>query len=105
MEDGIEFMEKQEIINFLNGIKNNNTPTPRTREFDSDYGQRENRWWDDITEEANEQCSKQKYHIHGTFLCVAYHDWKINENCNHRCAECYINDGCNPENNGFFEER
>ena len=30
-------MEKDEIINFLNGIKNNNTPTPRTRKFDGDF--------------------------------------------------------------------
>lgn len=73
-------MEKDEIINFLNGIMNNNTPTPRTIKFDRDFGQESNRWWDKI-EEDNEKYSSQKYHIHGTFLCVTHHDWKIPKKC------------------------
>lgn len=100
----MESMEKDEIINFLNGIMNNNTPTPRTRKFDRDFGQESNRWWDEIGED-NEKYSSQKYHIHGTFLCVTHHNWKIPKNCKKGCAECYKEDGCNPENNELFREK
>ena len=100
---------KISVKEFLNVLCNNNEPTPLTYKFDvvDKKGQKDNRWWDRI-EDDKRDFSKQKYHIHATFMCAAYNDWKNenisnehwkNEYCNKiRCDECYKNYNCNPDN-------
>lgn len=74
------------LIEFVELLKNNNTPTPKTIEFDREYGQSTDRWWD--SKEIN-GISTQKIHVITHFACWYFKEGGPSK-CNERkCMECY----------------
>lgn len=73
----------KELKKFLLALEVINTETPQTIAFENKYGQDKNdRWWEQLQpKDDNIKCSRQKYHIYGTFRCAAYHDGIINPKC------------------------
>lgn len=81
-----------------------NKETPKTKTFDEEFengerkwGQKKDRWWDSESIQLdNENMSRQKFHVHGHFLCKCYGN--IPSKCPKGiCAECYIEKNCNPK--------
>lgn len=105
-----------EVEKFFKVLGRIDTPTPKTVEFDilkklgqgyNGKGSINDRWWDKIGIDCR-YFSNQKYHIHGTFKCCAYHGGSIpyykkesieSGECIRNCAKCYLEEDCNPKNN------
>ena len=85
-----------DLKDFIICLKKVDTKTPITIDFDTSkkkkkkniYGQKVNRWWDNL--ENCEDISSQKYHVLGHFLCWYYQG--APSKCprdNSECKECY----------------
>lgn len=103
----MDIKKEKEIKKFLLALEVINTETPQTIAFENEYGQAKNdRWWEQLQlKDDNKKCSRQKYHIYGTFRCAAYHDGIINPKCKtaKECKECYEN-GFDRFTNNFLSE-
>lgn len=80
-----------EVEKFLKVLEKIDTLTPKTAEFDREYGQFNGRWWDKVGDDCK-YFSKQKYHIYLYFFCRACHNGSINKKCDKKCKECYKNE-------------
>ena len=82
-----------------------NKATPRTKEIDEnpEYKQKNGRWWDILFIGTNiEDMSRQKFHVHGHFLCKCYDNPR---GCKENCAECYTEKKCNPKNREIYNDK
>lgn len=82
-----------------------NKETPKTKAFEEDYKQKKDRWWDSESIQLdNENMSRQKFHVHGHFLCKCYGN--IPSKCpRNKCANCYIEYNCNPRKNEMNNDK
>lgn len=65
--------------------------SPKTCQFESKYGQKDNRWWDDLPD-LGENRSKQQYHVVNYFGCKYINGWSYPSKCKletNECLNCY----------------